>query len=317
MEEIKFNQVVLRGCGIDIHRDSAVATISGEGITTETRSYKTFSSSLTELKEWLISNGVTHVAMESTGVYWKPVYKVLECPELKVWIVNARHIKYVPGHKTDKKDSAWICKLLLAGLLKPSYIPPKEQRELRDLTRYRNKLIQHIASEKNRVIRVLEDCNVKLDSVLSSTSGVTATKLIDKLIENGSVTMDDIDEVYHQRIHASKEDIYLACEGFIDEHQKYLLQVIRKDIEQTQSLIDDLSERIKAILAPYDNAIERLKEIPGLSTKVVEDLIAEIGLDMSPFPTEKNLASWAGMSPGNNESAGIKKAPEPTTETNR
>lgn len=307
MEEIKFNQVVLRGCGIDIHRDSAVATISGEGITTETRSYKTFSSSLTEQKEWLISNGVTHVAMESTGVYWKPVYKVLECPELKVWIVNARHIKYVPGHKTDKKDSAWICKLLLAGLLKPSYIPPKEQRELRDLTRYRNKLIQHIASEKNRVIRVLEECNVKLDSVLSSTSGVSATKLIDKLIENGAVTMEDIDEVYHQRIQASKEDIYLACEGFIDEHQKYLLQVIRKDIEQTQSLIDDFSERIKAILAPYDNAIERLKEIPGLSTKVVEDLIAEIGLDMSPFPTEKNLASWAGMSQGNNESAGKKK----------
>lgn len=317
MEEVKFNQVVLRGCGIDIHRDSAVATIGGEGITTETRSYKTFSSSLTELKEWLIANGVTHVAMESTGVYWKPVYKVLEGPELTVWIVNARHIKYVPGHKTDKKDSAWICKLLLAGLLKPSYIPPKEQRELRDLTRYRNKLIQHISSEKNRVIRVLEDCNVKLDSVLSSTSGVTATKLIDKLIENGSVTMADIDEVYHGRIRASKEDLYLACEGFVDEHQKYLLKLIRKDIGQTQVLIDELSERIKALLAPYDNAVGRLKEIPGLSTKVVEDLIAEIGLDMSPFPTEKNLASWAGMSPGNNESAGKKKVPGPTTGTSR
>lgn len=307
MEEVEFDQVVLRGCGIDVHRDSAVATIGGEGITTETRSYKTFSSSLTELKEWLIANGVTHVAMESTGVYWKPVYKVLEGPELTVWIVNARHIKYVPGHKTDKKDSAWICKLLLAGLLKPSYIPPKEQREPRDLTRYRNKLIQHIASEKNRIIRVLEDCNVKLDSVLSSTSGVTATKLIDKLIEKGAVTMEDIDDAYHRRIQASKEDIYLACEGFIDDQQKYLLQMIRKDIAQTQELVDELSERIKTLLAPYDNAVERLKEVPGLSTKVVEDLVAEIGLDMSPFPTEKNLASWAGMSPGNNESAGKKK----------
>ena len=125
MEKVNFTQVVSRGCGIDIHRNIAVATIGWEGFTTETRSYKTFSSSLTELKEWLIENGVTHVAMESTGVYWKPVYKVLECPELKVWIVNARHIKYVPGHKTDKADSAWICKLLLAELLKPSYIPPK------------------------------------------------------------------------------------------------------------------------------------------------------------------------------------------------
>ena len=317
MEKVNFTQVVRRGCGIDIHRDIAVATIGGEGIKTETRSYKTFSSSLTELKEWLIENGVTHVAMESTGVYWKPVYKVLECPDLKVWIVNARHIKYVPGHKTDKADSAWICKLLLAGLLKPSYIPPKEQRELRDLTRYRNKLIQHNASEKNRIIRVLEDCNVKLDSVVSSTSGVTATKLIDKLVQNGVVTMEDIDEVYHGRLQASKEEIYLACEGFIDDHQKYLLQLIQKDIEQTQKLIEELSERIKNLLAPYDNAVARLKEIPGLSTKVVEDLIAEIGLDMEVFPTEKNLASWAGMSPGNNESAGKKKAPAPTTATSK
>ena len=317
MEKVNFTQVVRRGCGIDIHRDTAVATISGEGITTETRSYKTFSSSLTELKEWLIENGVTHVAMESTGVYWKPVYKVLECPELKVWIVNARHIKYVPGHKTDKADSSWICKLLLAGLLKPSYIPPKEQRELRDLTRYRNKLIQHNASEKNRIIRVLEDCNVKLDSVVSSTSGVTATKLIDKLVQNGVVTMEDIDEVYHGRLQASKEEIYLACEGFIDDHQKYLLQLIQKDIEQTEKLIEELSDRIKNLLAPYDNAVARLKEIPGLSTKVVEDLIAEIGLDMEVFPTEKHLASWAGMSPGNNESAGKKKAPAPTTATSK
>ena len=186
--------------------------MGGEGLKAETRSYKTFSSSLTELKEWLIENGVTHVAMESTGVYWKPVYKVLECPELTVWIVNARHIKYVPGHKTDKKDSAWICKLLLAGLLKPSYIPPREQRQLRDLTRYRTKLVQQIASEKNRIIRILEVCNVKLDS-----------------------------------------------------------------------------------------------EVPGLNTKTVEDLIAEIGLDMSQFPSEKHIASWVGIWPGNNESAGKKK----------
>jgi len=317
MDTVSFERVVRRGCGIDIHRDTAVATIGGEGITATTRSFSTFSSSLTELKEWLIANGVTHVAMESTGVYWKPVYKILEGPELTVWIVNARHIKYVPGHKTDKKDSAWICQLLLAGLLKPSYIPPKEQRELRDLTRYRNRLIQHIASEKNRIIRVLEDCNVKLDSVVSSTSGVTATHLIDKLVSNGKVTMEDIDAVYHTNLHATKAELYLACEGFIDEHQKFLLQTIRTDIDVTQTLVDSLSERIRGLLSQYDDAIERLKEIPGLSTKVVEDLIAEIGLDMNAFPTEKHLASWAGMSPGNNESAGKKKAPGPTTGTSR
>lgn len=315
MSEVSFTQVVQRGCGIDIHRDEAVATIGGEGLKAETRSYKTFSSSLTELKEWLIENGVTHVAMESTGVYWKPVYKVLECPELTVWIVNARHIKYVPGHKTDKKDSAWICKLLLAGLLKPSYIPPREQRQLRDLTRYRTKLVQQIASEKNRIIRILEDCNVKLDSVLSSTTGVVATKLIDKLIDNGKVTMSDIDEVYHRRLAASKELLYMACEGFIEEHHAFMLKKIRKSMEQTQEVIDEITERIRQLLSPYENVVELLREVPGLNTKTVEDLIAEIGLDMSQFPSEKHIASWAGMCPGNNESAGKKKAHAPTPET--
>lgn len=248
------------------------------------------------------------MAMESTGVYWKPVYKVLECPELTVWIVNARHIKYVPGHKTDKKDSAWICKLLLAGLLKPSYIPPREQRQLRDLTRYRTKLVQQIASEKNRIIRIVEDCNVKLDSVLSSTSGAVATKLIDKLIDNGKVTMADIDEVHHRRLAASKELLYMACEGFIEEHHAFMLKKIRKSMEQTQEVIDEITESIRQLLSHYDNVVELLREVPGLNTKTVEDLIAEIGLDMSQFPSEKHIASWAGMCPGNNESAGKKSS---------
>lgn len=138
MEEVKFKQQVLRGCGIDVHQKLIVATIDGVGLKKETREFGAFTSSLTELRDWLLEKEVSHVAMESTGVYWKPVYNVLEPSGLTVWIVNARHIKYVPGHKTDKKDSSWICKLLLAGLLKPSYIPPKQQRELRDLTRYRS-----------------------------------------------------------------------------------------------------------------------------------------------------------------------------------
>ena len=307
MDGISFDQIVKRGCGIDIHRDEAVATMGGEGITTETRSFKTFTSSLTELKEWLIENGVTDVAMESPGVYWKPVMNVLEGPELRVWIVNARHIKYVPGHKTDKKDSAWICQLLLAGLLKKSYVPPREQRELRDLTRYRKKLIQNIASEKNRIIRILEDCNVKLDSVISDLEGVTGTALIDLLISNGDVTMDDIDAVYHKKLKASKELLFEACKGKIGEHHKYMLQMIHKDIEQTQRLIDELTFRIAVVLAPYNSALEALSEIPGINRKTAEDLVAEIGLDMEQFPTEKNLASWAGICPGNNESAGKKK----------
>lgn len=314
--QVSFNQVVSRGCGIDVHQKVVVATISGDGLKKETREFGTFTRSLTELKDWLLENGVTHVAMESTGVYWKPVYHVLEPTSIKVWIVNARHIKYVPGHKTDKQDSAWICKLLLAGLLKPSYIPPREQRELRDLTRYRMKMIQNVASEKNRIIRILEDCNIKLSSVVSSTQGVVATKLINKLTEGRDITMADIDEVYHKKLEVSKEDLYEACQGLMDKHHIYLLQVIRQNISSTETSIESLNVRIKDMLSVYENVLENLKAIPGLSNKTVEDLVAEIGLDMSVFPTEKHLASWAGMCPGNNESAGKKKAVVPTMATN-
>ena len=317
MDTVSFPSVVSRGCGIDVHKKVVVATIDGSGLRKETREFNTFTSSLTALKEWLLANGVTHVAMESTVVYWKPVYKVLEPAGLTVWIVNARDIKYVPGHKTDKADSAWICKLLLAGLLKPSYIPAREQRELRDLTRYRTKLIQHVASEKNRTMRILEDCNIKLSSVLSDTTGVTATKLIDMICDGKSITMSDIESVYHGKLSASKEDLYEACNGLVEEHHIYMLGIIRRDIAQTEQIITDLNERIQNILSVYDNVLELLKKVPGLSIKTVEDLVAEIGLDMSAFPTEKHFASWAGMCPGNNESAGKKKADESPMETNK
>jgi transposase len=315
--QVSFNQVVSRGCGIDVHKKIVVATIDGEGIKKETREFGTFTRSLTELKEWLLDKGVTHVAMESTGVYWKPVYNVLESSPLKVWVVNARHIKYVPGHKTDKQDSAWICKLLLAGLLKPSFIPPKEQRELRDLTRYRTKLVQQVASDKNRILRVLEDCNIKLANVLSNTQGVVGTNLIDMLCNGEVITMKDIDKVYHRKLQASKEELYEACQGFITDHNICLLQMIRQNILSREAVIEELNKRIKTKLMEYDNVLERLKKIPGLDVKTIENLLAEIGLDMSVFPSENHLASWAGMCPGNNESAGKKKADAPITGTNR
>lgn len=255
--------------------------------------------------------------MESTGVFWKPVYNVLEPAGLMVWIVNAAHVKYVPGHKTDKKDSAWLCKLLLAGLLKPSYIPAKEQRELRDLTRYRTKLGQSNASNKNRIIRILEDGNIKLSSVLSSTSGVVGTKLIDRICEGKQITMQDIDQVYHKKLGASKDEIFEACQGFVTAHHVYMLQLIRKEIDNTLRTIESLDQRIKEVLSPYDNVLELLKKVPGISVKSAEDLVAEIGLDMNVFPTEKHLASWAGMAPGNNESAGKKKADGQPRETSK
>lgn len=306
--QVSFKQVVSRGCGLDVHKKVVVATIDGEGLKKQTREFGTVTSSLKELRDWLLENGITHVAMESTGVFWKPVYNILEPAGITVWVVNAAHVKYVPGHKTDKKDSAWLCKLLLAGLLKPSYIPAKEQRELRDLTRYRTKLIQSNASNKNRIIRILEDANIKLSSVLSSTNGAVGTKLIDKICDGQEITMQDVDEVYHKKLAATKEEIFEACQGFITGHHVYMLQIIRQEIAGTQQTIESLTQRIKEVLSPYENALELLKKVPGISSKSVEDLVAEIGLDMGVFPTEKHLASWAGMSPGNNESAGKKKS---------
>jgi transposase len=300
-----------------VHKKELTATIDGEGLKKQTREFGTVTSSLKELRDWLLENEITHVAMESTGVFWKPVYNVLEPAGLTVWVVNAAHVKYVPGHKTDKRDSKWLCKLLLAGLLKPSFIPAKEQRELRDLTRYRTKLIQSKASNKNRIIRILEDANIKLSSVLSSTSGAVGTRLIDKICEGKSINMQDIDEVYHKKLQASKEDIYEACQGFITDHHVYMLQIIRQEMDNMQRTIESLNQRIKEVLSPYGNALELLKKVPGISSKSVEDLVAEIGLDMGVFPTEKHLASWAGMSPGNNESAGKKKVDAQPMGTNK
>lgn len=308
MEQVAFKQVVSKGCGLDVHEKTVVATIGGEGVSACTREFSTFTRSLTGLRDWLIENRITHVAMESTGVYWKPVYNILEPTGMTVWIVNARHIKYVPGHKTDKKDSAWICKLLLAGLLKPSYIPPKEQRQLRDLTRYRRKLIQHAASEKNRIIRILEDCNVKLASVLSHANGAVGAKLINMLIDGRQISMADVEAVYHRKLKATKEELLEACNGFVTEHHSYLLQLIQRDVAATEGLIADITAKIKVVLSPYDGALEQLKRIPGIDTQSAEDLVAEIGLDMSVFPTDRHISSWAGIAPGNNESAGKKKA---------
>jgi transposase len=316
-EVVTFEQIVERGCGLDVHKKTVVATIDGVGLKRETREFGTTTRSLTELKEWLESVSITHVVMESTGVYWKPVYHVLEPSGITVWIVNARHVKYVPGHKTDKRDSKWLCKLLLAGLLKPSYIPSREQRELRDLTRYRRKLIEQIASEKNRTIRILEDCNIKLSSVVSDTQGVVGTKLIETLCEKGRIGMADIEAVYHGKLQASKEEIYEACEGLLTEHHVFMLRAIKEDIRSCEAIISKITLRIKELLSPYDNVLELLKEVPGLSTKSIEDLVSEIGLDMSVFPTEKHLASWAGVSPGNNETGGKKKADAQPPATNR
>ncbi|MCK5776535.1 MAG: IS110 family transposase [Bacteroidales bacterium] len=305
--EITFEQVIEKGCGIDVHKKVLVSTIRGTGIVEETRSFDSFTESIEAMRDWLKENGITHVAMESTGVYWKPVFNILE-DDFEVILVNARHIKNVPGRKTDKKDSKWITKLLLSGLLRGSFIPPKDTRELRDLTRYRRKLIGYIASEKNRIQKILEDANIKLSSVVSSTSGATATKIISAMI-GGQENIDELVKLRHGKLQVSKEDLAKALKGHLTEHHKFMLTTIKSSIEDRQAVIDKLDKRIEEHLKANEQILdsELLQAIPGIGKDAASGILAEIGNNMDQFPDEHHLASWAGMSPGNNESAGKKK----------
>lgn len=306
---IEFEQVVSVGCGMDVHKDSVVATIGGIGVKQETKTFGTFTNSLGELKNWLQSVGVTHVAMESTGVYWKPIFNVLE-DSFEILLVNARHIKNVPGHKTDKKDSNWICKLLLSGLLKGSFIPPKKIRELRDLFRYKRKLVGNISADKNRLQKILEDANIKLSSVVSDVFGASATKIIDAILA-GEENIEKLLALCHKRLASKTENIKEALTGKIDEHHKFMLRTIKMSIANTEAVILKLDTEIDEHTKEYEIILEHLATIPGVGKDTAIGIITEIGVDMAVFPNEQHLASWAGMCPGNNESAGKKKVAEP------
>jgi transposase len=305
---IIFEQVVSRGCGIDVHKKIIVVSIAGEEIESTTKTFNTFTGDLENLRDWLKKNSITHIAMESTGVYWKPIYNILES-DFEIILVNARHIKNVPGKKTDKKDSEWICKLLLSGLLSGSFIPQQPIRELRDLTRYRCKITQQIAAEKNRLQKILEDGNIKLSSVVSNMSGASATKIVDAIIE-GENDPETLFSLCHGKLKAKEQDIVAAVKGQLTEHHKFMLKTIKKSIKEKEDIIKELNTEIDNRLDQHQLTLdaELLQSIPGVGKEAAESIIAEIGNDMDQFPSEKHLASWSGLSPGNNESAGKKKS---------
>lgn len=305
--KVEFDQVIERGCGLDVHKKVLVATIRGTGIIETTRTFGAFTENIEELKEWLMEHKVTHIAMESTGVYWKPVYNLFE-EDFEIILVNARHIKNVPGRKTDKKDSKWIAKLLLSGLLKGSFIPKKEIRELRDLTRYKRKVIEQITSEKNRMEKILEDANIKLSSVVSSMGGASATKIINAMIR-GEDNTEELVKYKHKLMKVSDKDLNSALKGKLTPHHIFMLNTIKESIEEKQKIIDTLDAQIEAHLKANELELDAklLQSIPGVGKDGAAYILAEIGNEMEQFPNEKHLASWAGMSPGNNESAGKKK----------
>jgi transposase len=292
-----------------------VATIRGTGIKETTKTFNSFTESIEEMRDWLQSEGITHIAMESTGVYWKPLFNILE-EDFEIILVNARHIKNVPGRKTDKKDSKWIAKLLLSGLLKGSFIPPKPIRELRDLTRYRRKVIGQIASEKNRVQKILEDGNIKLSSVVSNMSGATATKIIDAMIA-GEEDVEKLIRFRHGKMQVSREDLKASLKGKLTDHHRFMLTTIKESIEDKEKSIEKLDRKIEEHLKANELVLDAklLETIPGVGKDAAAGILAEIGNDMEQFPNEQHLASWAGMSPGNNESAGKKKVVERPTGT--
>jgi transposase len=301
---VEFEQIVSRGCGLDVHEKTVVATIDGEGLDRETRTFDTFTSSLIELCEWLLENNVTHVAMESTGVYWKPVFNILE-DHFKVILVNARHMKAVPGRKTDKNDSRWICKLLLAGLLKASFIPEEKIRQLRDVNRYATKLKGELASEKNRIQKVLEDANVKLSGMVSDITGVVATRLIDGMIAGRKDLEALLEESYHGKMKATKEELLKSITGRMTDHHRFMLRQIKHHMAYLQSQIEVLQEEMDRLLADDVQSIELLRTIPGIDKAIAVKILAETGTKVEEtFGSAKRLAKWSGICPGNNESGG-------------
>jgi transposase len=297
-----FDQVVSRGCGIDVHKQNIVATVRGDGIPEECKTFQSFTSDLQLCADWLKALNVTHVAMESTGVYWKPVFNILE-KDFDIILVNARHIKNVPGQKTDRKDSAWITKLLLSGLLKGSFIPPKPIRDLRDLYRYKRKLLQQGSSERNRLQKVLEDANIKLSSVVTDVFGVTGKLIIEAIIsgQNDPRTLADFarGSLVKKRALLSQ-----ALLGNISPHHRYMLAASMQVLRDNEVMVAKIDKKIEECVSGFGEEMSLLQSIPGVGPQAAIAILGEIGTDMSVFPSSKHLASWCGISPGNNESAG-------------
>ncbi len=302
-----------RCCGLDVHKKTVTACLmTSEG--KEVRTFGTMTEELCKLVDWIIDHGCTHVAMESSGIYWKPIYNLLELSDVQAIVVNARHIKALPGRKTDVKDAEWIADLLRHGLLAGSYIPTREQRELREMVRYRRSLIEERTREVNRVHKVLEGANIKLSSVVSDIMGKSARSMLKGLI--GLRSPEELSELALGRMKSKKDQLEKALSGLMGEHQRIMLKTQLDHIDYLDSQIAYLDQEIIERMLPFEQEIELLDTIPGVGIRAAQQIIAKIGIDMDRFPSAKHLASWAGMCPGNNESAGKRRSGR-TTKGNR
>lgn len=296
--------------GIDVHKETVVVCVrhaEGRGVREQIQTFGTTTRELLALSAWLTAEGVTHVAMESTGVYWQPVWNILE-GSFALVLANAGHIKNLPGRKTDAKDCQWIAELLAHGLIKGSLVPGREQRELRDLTRMRTNLVQEKVRVANRIQKVLEQANIKLASVASDVLGASGRDMLRALIA-GEQDPAAIAELARQRLRAKIPALTEALRGRVTAHHRFMLSFLIEQVEGIEKQLAALDERIEGVLSPFEQeVVTRLDTIPGLDRRAAVALIAEIGTDMSRFDTAERLSAWAGMCPGNHQSGGKRKS---------
>ncbi len=307
--QVVWEAVLERCCGLDVHQRIVTACLLIGALDQHPREFiRTFSTTtrgLLELRDWLEDNGCTHVAIESTGIYWRPVFHILE-GAVTVLLVNAYHMKQVPGRKTDLKDAQWIARLLRWGLLKPSLVPPKPIRELRDLCRYRRKLTQEASAERNRVQKVLEDANIKLSSVATDVFGVSGRAMLEALLA-AETDPKRIADLAKGKLRQKIPQLVDALEGRVDEHHRFLISMHMQHLAYLEQAIAHLCDRIAEKIKPYQHQVDLIKTTPGFDTTAAQDVFVEIGGDVKVFPSENHIASWAKLCPGNNESAGKRK----------
>jgi len=307
--------LVARCAGLDVAKDEVVACVrvpDGRGARVqEVRTFQTFTSGLEALADWLAREEITQVVMEATGQYWKPVWYVLEEAGFELLLVNARHVKILPGRKTDVCDAAWLAELPEHGLLRGSFVPPASIRELRDLTRYRKRLIQAHGSEGQRIQKTLEDAGIKLDSVAADVLGVSGRAMLTALV-NGERDPQVLAELAKGRLRAKLPQLRQALRGRFRAHHALLVRLALEHLEQLERSIAELDTQVDRALAPFARARDRLDTITGVGKRAAECMLAEIGVDMSVFPTAGHLASWAGRCPGNNVTGGKRRSGKPT-----
>lgn len=296
--------------GLDVHKESVVACIrhmvDGK-VTTGVKTFKTTTQELMALSDWFSAEGCTHIAMEATGVYWKPVWHILSDGELELVLANAAHVKNVPGRKTDVNDAIWLADLMAHGLIRASFVPDEPTQQMRDLLRTRKQFVRERSGHVQRIQKTLEDANIKLDSVITDIVGLSGRRMIEALIA-GQTDPESLAALAHRRIHATKAELEAALRGRVTAHHRFMLRLHLNHLDAVDAAIACIDKEVGANVEPFRVAIEMLTTIPGISSLAAEVMVSEIGIDMNRFKTEGHLISWAGLCPKNDESAGKRRS---------